>query len=183
MINNFKKLLICFILVIIQVSIINNGLLLNFYPNILLIYTIFISQKLDSPEPMILSIILGIMYDSLLSPNFGIRTLTFFLVSILINNVRGYIFDENYKTAIFYVLIGVFLYNFIINIIYFFLSYNINFQEILSNIFSIETLLSIFIFMLFQNEFEKFYLTRKEKIEKEWSYWNQIKEIFLKDLK
>lgn len=183
MIKSLKPFIISIILLIIQISLINNGVLFNLFPNILLIYVIYISQKYNRSSGMIISLFIGVLYDSLLSPNFGIRTLILFIISIIISVIREYIYDENYKTAIFYVTFGTILYNILLNIIFFFLSYNINIGELVNRIFSIETLLSIIIFILFQTDLFKNYKLKNIKYRKSWINWKNLQKIFPKDLK
>lgn len=147
-IYKFRYYLYVYLILVIQVSLINNGLLFSIYPNILLIYVTFASQKLTKKTSYIIALLAGIFYDVLLSPNFGIRALAFFLIAILINKVSEYIFSENFKSSFLYTSISILAYNTLIHIIYYFLSYKVNFSNIIYNYFSLETLLSILIFYL-----------------------------------
>lgn len=148
--NRIERILIILLLLIIQISFINSGLLFGLYPNILLVYVIYISQKLSRNYGVFVAVITGFLYDSLLSPNFGIRALAFLLVSLLIYSVSEYIFDEDLKIATMYTFVGIVFYHVILTIIYFFLSYGLDLNTLFYNIFSLETLLSILVFIIYQ---------------------------------
>lgn len=137
-----------YLLLIIQLSFVNNGLLFSLYPNLLLLYVAFASQKFPKKTAFSIALIAGLFYDVLLSTSFGIRALVFFIIAIVINEISQYIFAENLRTSILYTLVSIFLYNVLLYIIYYFLSYKVYFRDIISNIFSIETLVSILIFYL-----------------------------------
>lgn len=147
-IYKFRYYFYVYLILVIQISLINNGLLFSIYPNILLVYVAFVSQKLTKNASYIIALLSGMFYDVLLSPNFGIRALTFFVIAILINKVSEYIFSENFKSSFLYTSISILVYNTFIHIIYYFLSYKVNFSNILYNYFSLETLLSVLIFYL-----------------------------------
>lgn len=148
--NKIRLAIQLLVLVILQISFINNGVLFGYYPNILLVYTIYKSQKRGKIYGGLVGLILGLVYDILASPNFGIKGLSFLIVAYTIGILSEYIFEENIWTSIFYVTIGKFIYEVIQSIIYFFLSYNVEFKNILFNVFSMELLLGIIFFLLIQ---------------------------------
>lgn len=159
--NNLKEILIILLLIIIQISFINNGVLFNLYPNLLLIVTIFLSQKKGKKHGAILGLILGLLYDVLASPNFGIKGLSFMVVAYIIGIFSEYIFEESIWTAIFYTTLGKFIYELVQSIVYFFLSYSVKFTDIFKNTFNVELIISILIFYLIQY----FYKTEKNDYE------------------
>ena len=156
----FRHYLYVYLLLIIQISLVNNGIFFSLTPNLLLIYVAFISQKLSKKTSYAVALLAGLFYDVLLSSNFGVRALVFFIIAILINKISEYIFSENFRTSILYTTVSVLVYNILIYIIYYFLSYKVNFSDIIYNFFSANTLLSILIFYFmgncsFRSSFEK----------------------------
>lgn len=148
LIYRFRYYLYVYLLLIIQISFVNNGLLFSLSPNLLLIYVAYTSQKFSKKTAYALALIAGIFYDVLLSSNFGVRALVFFVIAILVNKISEYIFSENFRTSVLYTAVSILLYNIFIYIIYYFLSYNVNFSEIIYNFFSANTLVSVVIFYL-----------------------------------
>lgn len=148
--NRLNLLVILSIIILIQVSIINNGILFGFYPNIVLILTVYIAQKKGRIIGGLCGLISGLLMDVLLSPNLGIKALAFLIVGYSIGIISEYIFEENNKTAIFYVLVGSFIYSVVNLFVYFFLSYSVNIFSIFLNILKVETMLEIFIFIVYQ---------------------------------
>lgn len=160
LIYKFRYYLYAYFLLIIQLSFVNNGLFFSLYPNLLLIYVSFVSQKFTNKTAYLIALISGILYDVLLSATFGIRALIFFIIALVISKSSEYIFSQNFRTSVFYTLTAVIIYNILLYIIYYFLSYKVYFKEIIYNILSIETLVSIMIFFLMEN----YIFTNKKKI-------------------
>lgn len=148
--NKIRLAIQLLILVILQISFINNGVLFDYYPNILLVFTIYVSQKRGKVHGGTVGLILGLVYDVLASPNFGIKGLSFLVVAYSIGILSEYIFEEKIWTAVFYVTFGKFIYELIQNIVYFFLSYNVEFKNIFLNVFNMELLIGILFFLLIQ---------------------------------
>lgn len=172
MIKRINPIIQLFIIFLIQISIVNNGLLFGFYPNLVLVYIIYITQKSNNLTSIVITLMAGILLDTVLSPNFGIRTLSFFIISIVILYIRDYIFEDNIFIAVLYTLLAVTMYFIISNIIYFFLSYNISISQIFASIFSLETIFSILFFVILQKlnmkykiNFENKFLEKGKLIE------------------
>ncbi|WP_054252022.1 rod shape-determining protein MreD [Neofamilia massiliensis] len=147
----FRHYLYVYLILIIQISLVNNGLFFSLSPNLLLIYVAYISQKYSKKTSYAVALLAGIFYDALLSSNFGVRALVFFVIAILINKISEYVFSENFRTSILYTSASILVYNVMIYVIYYFLSYKVNFSDVIYNFFSANTLLSILIFYIFGN--------------------------------
>lgn len=150
MIKKVKPILQVILVLIVQISLINNSVFFGFHPNLVLVYILFTAQKEEKNTVLFVSLFLGLLTDAILSANFGIRTLTYFIISSIILYIRDFIFEENIKVAIFYTLVGVIMYPILLNIIYFFLSYGFSIRNIIEYIFSMETIILVFVFILFQ---------------------------------
>lgn len=182
--SRLNLLVILSVLILIQVSIINNGLLFRFYPNIVLVFTVYLAQKKGRIIGGIYGLISGLLMDVLLSPNLGIKALAFLIVGYGIGIISEYIFEENNKTAIFYVLVGSFIYNVVNLFIYFFLSYNVTISFIFLNILRVETMLEIFIFIVYQEmEIERLKRARLPSLKRNWFYWKTIMQTLREDTK
>lgn len=148
--NNVNLLILALIVILIQVSFINNGILFSFYPNLVLVFTIYVGQKKGRILGGLFGLITGLLMDVLLSPNLGIKALNLLLVGYNIGIMSEYIFEENYKTGVLYVISGTLMYTLINNIIYFFLSYKVSFTAFFAELFRIESILNLIIFLLIQ---------------------------------
>ncbi len=143
-------LVLILIAILIQVSIINNGVFFGIYPNLILALTVYIAQRQGRIIGGLFGLVSGIFMDVLLSPNLGIKALNYLIIGYVIGILSEYIFEESYRTAILYVVIGSLIYNTINNFIYFFLSYNINIYTTFTNLFKLETIANVFLFLLIQ---------------------------------
>ncbi|NLW42601.1 MAG: rod shape-determining protein MreD [Tissierellia bacterium] len=148
--NKMNLLILIIIGILVQVSIINNGVLFRIYPNIILVLTSYVAQRQGRIIGGLFGLISGILIDVLLSPNLGIKALSYLIIGYVVGIISEFIFEESYRTAIFYVVIGSVFYSIINNFIYFFLSYNINVYLILIDLFKLETIVNIFLFLVVQ---------------------------------
>ena len=148
--NKMNLLILIIIGILIQVSIINNGVFFRIYPNVILVLTLYVAQKQGRIIGGLFGLISGILIDVLLSPNLGIKALSYLVIGYIVGIISEYIFEESYRTAILYVVIGSILYNIVSNFIYFFLSYNINIYLIFREFFKFETIANIFVFFIVQ---------------------------------
>lgn len=162
-----------YIILIFQISIVNNGLVFGFYPNLMLIYVAYCAQKFNKTIGYSIALVSGFLYDITLSSNFGIRALIFFVVAIVIRELSEFIFEESYRTSIIYTLTSIVVYSFLLYTINYFLAYKVRLVEIFDNIFSVETILSIVLFYIMQKflfgreskKFDfKFKIFKKEKL-------------------
>lgn len=167
MTNNLKLFLLVFIAAILQVSFINNGVLIYYFPNLFLLLVIYFAQKENKIKAYILALLLGFTYDALLSSNFGLRALAFFIVSIAIYEVSLFIFEENILFSFLYVIIGQTIYNIVVYVINFFLGKSVNFLDIIGNIFSVESLILVVLFIIAQRFIFPKYFNNSNKTEKD----------------
>ena len=104
--NKMNLLILIIIGILVQVSIINNGVLFRIYPNIILVLTSYVAQRQGRIIGGLFGLISGILIDVLLSPNLGIKALSYLIIGYVVGIISEFIFEESYRTAIFYVVIG-----------------------------------------------------------------------------
>ena len=108
--NRLKDLASLLIILIIQVSVINQ-MIYKFVPiNLLLIYSIYNTERKGYNNTYLYVLTLGLMYDMILSTNMGIETLMLYIVTIFIGIIREYLFLDTYSVDVFYGMIGTSLY-------------------------------------------------------------------------
>lgn len=122
-----KNLTSLFIILLLQISVLNHFDKL-FKINLMLIAVIYYSERIGNESIPMYSLLLGFIYDVLISPRLGIQALILYLVSLLIVNLRGYIFSDSYKIDVLYSVIGVSIYNIIFNILMFVTGKGISFS-------------------------------------------------------
>lgn len=146
--NRLKSLAYLLIIIIFQISFINQGILFNFYPDMILVYLVFIFHRETKNLSIFLAIIAGLIYDTLFSKILGLNIILYLLICFIILKLRNYIFSENIKNAIIFILSSKIIYLFMKEIIYFFKLNIFSLNSIISNLFSIETLFEIIIYYL-----------------------------------
>lgn len=156
-------------LIIIQVSVINNGIVFGYYPDLIMVYTIYSAQKWGRIYGGTVGLTLGFLLDILLSPNIGIKALNYMLIGYIIGIISEFIFEESIWVAMTYTMIGTFIYRITQYVVFFFLSYKVSFNSIFLGLFKTETLLNIILVLLFMkhiffieiNQIKNFLIKRK----------------------
>ncbi len=152
-----KTLLFTLMIIVLQVSFFNNISIGNQTANILLMYVVYIAQKEGKYSGVAIGLVLGLLYDTLLSNSIGIRAVSFITVGYAIGIVSEYLFLENTIILSIFAIMATILNKFILNLIYFFQSYNITIGSVLGKTFNFEIILNIGVIILI------FYLERRLK--------------------
>lgn len=131
------------ILLIVQLAVVNNLRIGAQTANLLLMYVIYFAQKEGKSSGLLMGLILGLMIDMMLSNSIGIRALSFSVVAYVVAIISEYLFLENSFVLSFFAVFGTIMNKLILNLVYFFQSYDISFSKVIGNTFNFEIVLNI----------------------------------------
>lgn len=151
-----KSFMVVILLIVIQISILNNIKIGMQTGNLLLMYVVYVSQKEGKYSGVIIGMILGLIYDTLLSNSLGVRAISFSMIGYFIGIVSDYLYLENSFVLSIYAIISTVIHKLILSLVYFFQSYEISFYSILTSIVNYELILNIGIILIIYYTEKKF---------------------------
>lgn len=98
---------------IIQSTLLYSFSIFGVAPNLLLILTIVFTFLFNEKHGIIFGILFGLLSDLCFSQVIGISALSYFLVALLIENLKSHLYRDNKFSVIFISLIGTTAYNLI----------------------------------------------------------------------
>lgn len=98
---------------IIQSTLLYNFSIFGVSPNLLLILTIVFTFLFDEKHGIIFGIIFGLLSDLCFSQVIGISAFSYFLVALMIENLKSFLYRDNKFSVVFIALIGTVSYNMI----------------------------------------------------------------------
>jgi rod shape-determining protein MreD len=96
-----------------QSTLLYNFSIFGVAPNLILILTIVFTFLFSEKHGIIFGILFGLLSDLCFSQVIGTSALSYFLVALLVENLKSYLYRDNKISVIFIALIGTIAYNLI----------------------------------------------------------------------